>query len=211
MKEVDKVVDNAKITFTEDEVIKEIVVKCGKFPSQKNWIGKKVGDCFIKSSGKKCKIIKIESEEDADIKPKYPQPPKKAPLPALTKREVERKYGVNLGCYTRGINVTSKNIVLISVVNKNSEGFVYHDCWIDEDVYSYSGEGRIGDQKFECGNLALKNAGITGKDIYLLVKFSTDEYYDKGKFGLIDYRYENEEDADGDIRKEIKFILRRDD
>ena len=210
MVEIEKVVDKAKITYLEDDVIKEIVVNCGKFPAQKNWIGKAVGDCFIKSSGKKCKIIKIEVDETGVPKP-YPQPPKKTPLPALTKREVERKYGVNLGFYTRGINVSSKNIVLVSVVNRNNEGFVYHDCWIDEGVYSYSGEGRSGDQKFERGNLALKNAGITGKDIYLLVKFSTDEYYDKGKFGLIDYKYENEKDADGNLRKEIKFILRRDD
>ena len=208
MIEIDKVVDKAKIIYVEDWVTKEIFVNCRKFPTQKNWIGKKVGDTFIKSSGKKCQIIKIE---EPDPKPEYPQPPQKAPLPALTKREVERKYGVNLGFYTRGINVTSKNIVLISVVKKNNDGFVYHDCWVDEGVYSYSGEGKYGDQKFEKGNLALKNAGITGKDIYLLVKFSTDEYYDKGKFGLIDYRFEIEKDADGNPRKEIKFIIRRDD
>lgn len=209
MIEIDKVVDKAKIIYVEDWVTKEIFVNCRKFPTQKNWIGKKVGDFFIKTSGKKCKIIKIEAEPGP--KPEYPQPPKKAPLPALTKIEVERKYGVNLGFYTRGINVTSKNIVLISVVKKNNDGFVYHDCWVDEGVYSYSGEGKYGDQKFEKGNLALKNAGITGKDIYLLVKFSTDEYYDKGKFGLIDYRFEIEKDADGNPRKEIKFIIRRDD
>ena len=100
---------------------------------------------------------------------------------------------------------------MISVVKENNDGFVYQDCWVDEGVYSYSGEGKKGDQKFEKGNLALKNAGITGKDIYLLVKFSTDEYYDKGKFGLIDYRFEIEKDADGNPRKEIKFIIRRDD
>ena len=207
MTEIDKVINKCKITVVEDDTEKTIPVDTGKYPFEKNWIGKKIGEVIFKSSGKKCVIIKIE----AGPGPEYPQPPKKAPLPALTKIEVERKYGVNLGYYTRGINVSSKNIVLVSVVNRNNEGFVYHDCWIDEGVYSYSGEGRSGDQKFERGNLALKNAGITGKDIYLLVKFSTDEYYDKGKFGLIDYKYENEKDADGNLRKEIKFILRRDD
>ena len=208
MKEIDKVINKCEITVVEDDAEKTIPVDTGKFPYQKNWLGKKIGDTIFKSSGKKCQIIKIEAEPGP--KP-YPQPPKKAPLPALTKIEVERKYAVNSGFYTRGINVTSKNIVLISVVKENNDGFVYHDCWVDEGVYSYSGEGKKGDQKFEKGNLALKNAGITGKDIYLLVKFSTDEYYDKGKFGLIDYRFEIEKDADGNPRKEIKFILRRDD
>ncbi len=209
MTEIDKVINKCKITVIEDDTEKTILVDTGKFPFEKNWIGKKIGDTIFKSSGKKCQIIKIEAEPGP--KPEYPQPPKKAPLPALTKIEVERKYGVNLGFYTRGINVTSKNIVLISVVKRNNDGFVYHDCWVDEGVYSYSGEGKYGDQKFEKGNLALKNAGITGKDIYLLVKFSTDEYYDKGKLGLIDYRFEIEKDADGNPRKEIKFIIRRDD
>ena len=124
---------------------------------------------------------------------------------------MEKKFGISIRGFGKGINVTSKSIVLISVVGKDINGFVYHDYWINEGVYSYSGEGKYGDQKFEKGNLALRNAAIDGKDIHLLVKFSSKEYYYQGVFGLIDYKFETEKDAGGNPRKEIKFIIRRDD
>ena len=84
MVEIEKVVDKAKITYLEDEVIKEIVVNCGKIPAEKNCLGKKVGDTIFKSSGKKCVIIKIEAEELPPPPGPWPKPPERTPFPAYT-------------------------------------------------------------------------------------------------------------------------------
>lgn len=59
------------------------------------------------------------------------------------------------------------------------------------------------------GNLAIKNALNNDKKIHLFVKFSPQEYYYQGVFELVDYTYEDECDALGDIRKEYKFRLRK--
>ena len=43
----------------------------------------------------------------------------------------------------------------------------------------------------------------------LFVKFSPQEYYYQGIFELVGYKYEDEKDEDGNIRKEYKFRLRK--
>jgi 5-methylcytosine-specific restriction protein A len=72
----------------------------------------------------------------------------------------------------------------------------------------YSGEGKLGNQTLTKGNLAIKNAASDGKEIHLFVKFSPQEYYYQGVFELVDYTYEDDYDANGNIRKEYKFRLR---
>ena len=132
-----------------------------------------------------------------------------AKRPVLTYQQVEAQFGIKITGFGKGINVTETAVVLISAIGKNKENFVYHDRWTEEGDYLYSGEGKTGDQRMIKGNLAIKDAEQDGKKIYLLVKFSPQEYYYQGVFSLVDYTYEDEEDEAGNVRKEYKFRLRK--
>ena len=129
--------------------------------------------------------------------------------PILTYQQVEAEFGIRISGFGRGINLTDSTVVLISSIKKGGGYFVYHDKWTADGDYIYSGEGRVGDQSMNKGNLAIKNAARDGKTIHLFVKFSPKEYYYQGVFVLVDYTYEDDKDENGDIRKEYKFRLRK--
>lgn len=129
--------------------------------------------------------------------------------PILTYQQVEKHFGIKISGFGRGINPTPSTVVLISSIGKSGGKFTYHDKWTTDGDYLYSGEGKTGDQILTKGNLAIKNAERDGKKIHLFVKFSPQEYYYQGEFKLVDYSYENEEDENGNLRKEFKFKLRK--
>ena len=215
MKELNLVSEICIITINEDGILKDIPVDIHKFPSQKCWVGKKIGERIIKRNGKSCEIIKIVGNNlpPPPLPTKYPKRPTATPLPALTYKEVEKRFGIKISGFGRGINVNAKRdaVVLISSFDEKLGNYGYHDCWIDKGVYCYSGEGDCGDQELKRGNKAIVEAGGEGKTIHLIVKFSSTEYYYKGEYGLIEYKLEDEKDIYGNIRKEYKFILATDD
>ena len=118
------------------------------------------------------------------------------------------KFGIVRRGFGRGINVTSNSVVLVSNVQKQHGQFVYHDKW-EEGRYVYSGEGQTGNQIMSAGNMAILNADRDGRVIHLLIKFSSKEYIYQGIFGLVKHYFKDEADANGRIRKEIKFVLER--
>lgn len=132
-----------------------------------------------------------------------------ARTPILTYQEVQEKFGIKVSGFGRGINSTSSAIILISVITKAKQSFVYHERWTEEGDYLYTGEGKTGDQLLTKGNLAIADAAKDGKTIHLFVKFSPQEYYYQGVFEVADYTYEDEKDAAGTVRKEYKFRLRK--
>lgn len=129
--------------------------------------------------------------------------------PILSYQQVEEQFGISIYGFGRGINVTDNSIVLISSIGYKNGFFVYHDHWTNDGDYIYSGEGRNGNQRETKGNKAIINSNIDCKKIFLFVKFSPQEYYYQGEFRLIDYKYEDDEDEKGSIRKEYKFRLRK--
>lgn len=134
---------------------------------------------------------------------------KLARQPILTYQEVEEQFGIRISGFGRGINPTDSTVVLISSIGKSRGNFVYHDKWTVDGDYIYSGEGKNGDQAMTKGNLAIREAANNDKKIHLFVKLSPQEYYYQGIFELVDYTYEDEQDEDGNIRKEYKFRLRK--
>ena len=129
--------------------------------------------------------------------------------PTLTYQEVEKIFGIQISGFGRGINSTASSVVLISVIEKKKDSFVYHDRWTVDGEYIYSGEGKSGDQSMTRGNAAILNAKRDNKKIDLLVKFSSDKYIYQGVFELVDYEYVDDKGEDGLIRKEYKFRLRK--
>lgn len=129
--------------------------------------------------------------------------------PILTYQEVENQFGIKIAGFGRGINITEHSIVLISSIDKENGAFVYHDHWDENGDYIYSGEGQVGDHTMTGGNAAIRDAAKDGKTLYLFVKFSPRDYYFQGRFVYVEDKYENEEDKNGNIRKELKFRLRK--
>ena len=129
--------------------------------------------------------------------------------PTLTYQEVEKLFGIQISGFGRGINTTVPSVVLISVIEKKKDSFVYHDRWTADGDYIYSGEGKSGDQSMTRGNAAILNAKRDNKKIDLLVKFSSDKYIYQGVFELVDYEYVDDKGEDRLLRKEYKFRLRK--
>ena len=129
--------------------------------------------------------------------------------PTLTYQEVEKLFGIQISGFGRGINPTASSVVLISVIEKKKDSFVYHDRWTTDGDYIYSGEGKSGDQSMTRGNAAILNAKRDNKKIDLLVKFSSDKYIYQGVFEFVDYECVDDKGEDGLLRKEYKFRLRK--
>ena len=123
-------------------------------------------------------------------------------------REVEDKHGINIAGFGRGINVCDDEIVLISNVQSNGQGFIYHEKWDNNGDYLYIGEGSEGNQVLNARNMAIVNSSADDKKIILYVKFSPDEYYYQGVFKLVDYNYIDDESSKP-LRKVYQFRLRR--
>lgn len=134
---------------------------------------------------------------------------KMARQPILDYHQVEDQFGIRITGFGRGINPTDSTVVLISSISKAGGNFVYHDKWTADGEYLYSGEGKTGNQTMTKGNLAIRDAAQSGKQIHLFVKFSPQEYYYQGIFELVDCTYEDDRDEAGNIRKEYKFRLRK--
>ncbi len=85
----------------------------------------------------------------------------------------------------------------------------YKDQWENKNIFSYTGEGQVGDMKFTRGNLALRDHIANGKRIFLFeyiqkgfVRFITElVYYDADVFET--------HDRNGELRIGIKFFFKR--
>lgn len=85
----------------------------------------------------------------------------------------------------------------------------YKDQWENKDIFSYTGEGQVGDMEFTKGNLTLRDHLATGKRVFLFeyvqkgyVKFISElEFFDTGFFET--------HDRDGKQRMGIKFFFKR--
>jgi 5-methylcytosine-specific restriction protein A len=85
----------------------------------------------------------------------------------------------------------------------------YKDRWENNNVYSYTGEGQLGDMEFTRGNLALRDHLNNGKRVFLFeyVKSGIVEFVSELQFLEADY-FETF-DRNGDLRTGIKFFFKR--
>jgi hypothetical protein len=99
----------------------------------------------------------------------------------LSNREISRIFGV---CTQRGIRYSGslhegiRHIVLITVLQKTPEECInnpYNDR-VEGDFLFYTGEGRVGNQKMEKGNLALKRQMNEGYPVFVFEKKGPGRY-----------------------------------
>ncbi len=108
-----------------------------------------------------------------------------------------------------GISSSARHPYIFVFYGASGEAYGYEDQWVNSNVFSYTGEGQIGDMTFSKGNLKLKNHVKEGRRIFLF------NYVSKGMV-----RYEDElifletgffpaKDKLGETRNAIKFFFNR--
>jgi hypothetical protein len=108
-----------------------------------------------------------------------------------------------------GISPSAKFPYIFIFSGKSGEQYGYKDGWDNPNIFSYTGEGQIGDMKFVKGNLALKDHINNGKRVFLFeyerkgyVRFVSElEFYDSDYFDTLDINRNN--------RIGIKFFFKR--
>ncbi len=85
----------------------------------------------------------------------------------------------------------------------------YKDQWDNKYIFSYTGEGQVGDMQFSRGNLALRDHLREGKRVFLF------EYVNRGyvrfvsEMEFFDFGFFETQDREGDLRIGIKFFFKR--
>jgi hypothetical protein len=132
----------------------------------------------------------------------------------LSNHDISRIFSV---CAQRGIRYSGslhkgiRHIVLITVLQKTPEESTrnpYNDR-VEGDFLFYTGEGRVGDQKMERGNLALKRQLDDGYPIFVFEKKGPGRYMFLGQYTVSAVKKETQPDVKGLERKVFLFKLRR--
>lgn len=122
------------------------------------------------------------------------------------RKDIHELYGGNR---QSGICPSAKMPYIFIFTGASGQQHGYKDEWLNEDVFSYTGEGQIGDMQFTKGNLALRDHLITSKRVFLF------EYVAKGtvtffsELSFLDCDYFETHDTAGNVRIGIKFFFKR--
>jgi 5-methylcytosine-specific restriction protein A len=108
-----------------------------------------------------------------------------------------------------GISPSAKVPYIFIFSGKSGAQYGYRDGWDNKNIFSYTGEGQIGDMKFTNGNLRLREHKEQGKRVFLFesqgdsfVKFISEmEFYDADYFET--------PDKNNSLRIGIRFFLNR--
>ncbi|MEX2362002.1 MAG: HNH endonuclease, partial [Balneolaceae bacterium] len=85
----------------------------------------------------------------------------------------------------------------------------YRDEWENDQVFSYTGEGQVGDMEFSRGNLALRDHLQNGKRVFLFEYEKSGFVRFESELESIDFDYFETHDRNGDLRLGIKFFFKR--
>lgn len=120
--------------------------------------------------------------------------------------DIHARFGGN---WQGGICPSAKYPYIFIFSGKSGHQHGYKDGWDNPNVFSYTGEGQVGDMEFTRGNLALKDHIQNDKRVFLfeseghgLVKFIDEiEFFDADIFET--------HDSTGILRIGIKFFFKR--
>ncbi len=83
------------------------------------------------------------------------------------------------------------------------------DGWDNPNVFSYTGEGQMGDMRFVRGNLALRDHKQNGKRVFLFESAKKGHVKFLGEVEVFDIDYFETTDSNGHLRTGIKFFFKR--
>ncbi len=128
------------------------------------------------------------------------------PNQIYNRREFQRQYG---GTPQGGI-APCANFPYIFIFTKHTGHLHgYEDHWLNEHVFSYTGEGQVGDMKFVRGNLALRDHVANGKRVFLFEYVHTGFVKFVSEVEVFDFDYFETPDREGQLRCGIKFFFKQ--
>jgi 5-methylcytosine-specific restriction protein A len=119
--------------------------------------------------------------------------------------EIHEPYG---GSRQSGICPSSKTSAIFLFTGESGHQFGYEDRRSELGVFSYTGEGQVGDMEFSRGNLAIRDHANEGRALHLfrlLGKGKGQEYL--GEHACAGYAINTGKDKNGRQRKTIVFHL----
>ncbi len=128
------------------------------------------------------------------------------PNQVYNRREFQRQYG---GTPQGGIAPCANFPYIFIFTKQTGQRHGYKDNWENEHVFSYTGEGQIGDMKFVRGNLALRNHLENGKRVFLFEYVSSGFVKFVSEVEVFDFDYFETPDREGQLRVGIKFFFKR--
>lgn len=108
-----------------------------------------------------------------------------------------------------GISVSAKHPYIFIFSGKAGHQHGYKDQWENPDVFSYTGEGQVGDMEFIKGNLALQNHISSGKRVFLFIYIGKGVVEFESELELLKINFFEGEDREGNLRSAIKFFFKR--
>jgi 5-methylcytosine-specific restriction enzyme A len=120
--------------------------------------------------------------------------------------QIHDQYG---GGRQGGISASAQFPYIFIFSSESGEQHGYKDGWENPYVYSYSGEGQVGDMRFIKGNLALKDHIKNGKRVFLFIYVRKAFVRFEAELEVIDFDYFPGFDKNGNSREAIKFFLKR--
>jgi hypothetical protein len=125
----------------------------------------------------------------------------------LPRRDVHAKFG---GSRQSGIapSSTSPNVLVFTNPAKGEKFGYNFDGWHADGTFHYTGEGKVGDQRFRAGNKAIRDHKRDGQALRVFESSGTSTTY-VGEFRTAEPAYELADAADlnGDLRSVIVFRL----
>lgn len=120
--------------------------------------------------------------------------------------DIHAKYGGN---WQSGICPSANYPYIFIFSGKSGSQHGYKDGWDNPNVYSYTGEGQIGDMKFTKGNLALRDHVKNGKRVFLFQIVSKGIVRFIDEVEVFDTGYFETHDTFGNQRIGITFFFKR--
>ena len=128
-------------------------------------------------------------------------------------RDYSRRTDIHarFGGQTQGGISTPRNApYVILFTGKTGGQYGYEDRWRDEDIFVYTGEGQLGDMRFQAGNRAIRDHAIDGKELLLFESLGKGQPIRfLGSFGCPTWEFGRGLDRDGKERTTIRFHLVR--
>ena len=120
--------------------------------------------------------------------------------------EIHRQYG---GSGRGGICPSGRYPYVFIFTGDSGSQHGYYDCWINSNVFQYTGEGQIGDMSFVRGNLALREQLNRGTRIFLFEAEKKSYVKYVAELEFFDADYLQTHDTIGNQRQAIRFFLKR--
>jgi 5-methylcytosine-specific restriction enzyme A len=120
--------------------------------------------------------------------------------------EIHDRFGGNRQA---GISVSSANPYIFIFSGQTGHQHGYIDRWENENVFSYTGEGQIGDMQLTRGNLSLYEHLRTGKRVFLFLQEGKGYWKFEAEVELDEVDTFVATDREGNDRIGIKFFLKK--